>query len=360
MTFTINRTTLLNALNICGKAVSRTNILPACNNFLFQFEKGKLTIFANDMRNVISTSIKVDTKEKLNIQVPAQKIMDLLKNLADQPLAFTIAEDFSIAIKSQSGSYKLPGSGDDFPLPSEEYLSETSIPAEDLKEAFYKTLFCCGSNAIKPAWDGPTFEFLGGKLRVTSVNGYSASTVLIDAETGLNHYVIIDKSSAEILSSLLEIGNVKIKFADNSIKFESDVFSFSAQVIGEDKPEVQGVLPDNKSVLTINKNELIGAIKRASMFANGVVKLSLTKSELIIYGEFAEFKTDASETIKCDFDGEDMAIGTICDQILPALQKCIPDVIYIAFSQPSRGFLIREENNFEKENLMLVMPIAVK
>ena len=96
MNLTISSTNLLKALMDVSKAIPSKSPLPILENFLFVLKDGKLEITASDSDLTLRTSIEVDVAEKDGaIAVPARHMIDLLKELPDQPVGIKTVSDSS-------------------------------------------------------------------------------------------------------------------------------------------------------------------------------------------------------------------------------------------------------------------------
>src|SRR4051812_35236531 len=144
MKFIASSTTLLKQLQAIGGVLNSSNTLPILDNFLFEIDKGKLSISASDLETTMTSIINVESKDTGNIAVPAKLLLDTLKTFPDQPLTFSIdRKKFSIEIGSDYGKYKLTGhNGDEFPkVPSIESASAFTLDAVALASAINKTIF---------------------------------------------------------------------------------------------------------------------------------------------------------------------------------------------------------------------------
>ena len=75
MKFIVNSSTLLKHLsNIDGVVVSKP-IIPILNNFLFDIKDGELKISSTDLETTMTTSIKVEAKEAMNIAIETSQII---------------------------------------------------------------------------------------------------------------------------------------------------------------------------------------------------------------------------------------------------------------------------------------------
>ena len=105
MKFNVSSTELLKGLMDISKAIPAKSALPILENFLFDLKGNILEVTASDSELTLRTEIEVDTtQEEGKIAVPARHMIDLLKELPDQPVAISTASDSSIECKWTSGN----------------------------------------------------------------------------------------------------------------------------------------------------------------------------------------------------------------------------------------------------------------
>ena len=87
MKLIISSSELLKGVMSVAKAIPAKSPLQILENFLFDLQGNVLTITASDSELTLRTKIEVEaTSEEGKIAVPAKHMMDLLKELPDQPL----------------------------------------------------------------------------------------------------------------------------------------------------------------------------------------------------------------------------------------------------------------------------------
>ena len=133
MRFIVSTSTLLKQLQSVSGALSNSTVLPILENFLFEIKDGTLTISATDLQTSMTTSLTVEAKENGRIAIPSRILLDTLKSLPEQPIAFNIDDNtFAIEINAGDGKYKLSGeNGEDFPkIPVVENASSVTLNVE--------------------------------------------------------------------------------------------------------------------------------------------------------------------------------------------------------------------------------------
>jgi len=175
MRFIVSTSTLLKQLQAVNGASSSSTVLPILENFLFEIKEGILTISATDLQTSMTTSLPVESKEEGKIAIPSKILMETLKTLPDQPIAFNIDENtFAIEINAGDGKYKLSGeNGDDFPkIPTVENASAVNLPASVLSEAINKTIFAVSNDELRPAMTGVYCQLTTQHLTFVSTDAH--------------------------------------------------------------------------------------------------------------------------------------------------------------------------------------------
>src|SRR5580698_7543110 len=107
MKFIVSTSALLKSLQTIGGVINSSSVLPILEDFLFSIQSGKLSVFATDLETSMSTELKVEAKDNGRIAIPARILLDTLKTLPEQPLAFNVdTKTFGIEITSETGRYK--------------------------------------------------------------------------------------------------------------------------------------------------------------------------------------------------------------------------------------------------------------
>lgn len=363
MTFTINRTTLLNALNICGKAVSGSPIYPLLGSFLFEITGTQATITANNMETMISTKVDLTGGCEAIIAIPSVRLLSLLRDLPDQPLIFTI-DGTTLTVKANSGKYSMPiEPGIDFNKLTNAKGTKLKLSAEILKTGFDKTIFAVADEKI-PNCAAVYVELNKSEITFTGCNHHVLSTVSFPVKTKEIAQLMIMPKSAAMLISLID-GEVDINIADNSISFTFGNTTLTSILSAETYPDYRRVVGlENNKTAEINRLELLGAIRRATSFSNKetfLLKLDFN-GHLTLTGEDTNFGEQAQETVETTYAGEPIIIGSSGKYMLDVLSRIESPNVYLWMDSPTRSINIRSEfvEKEECKNMALIMPMMIK
>ncbi len=370
MKFIVSSSALLKQLQNINGVITTNPVVPILENFLFEIEKGKLTITASDLQTSMITEMEVEAKAGGNIAVPARILMDTLKNLPEQPVTFSINEEsYSIEISSDNGHYKLAGeNATDFPkVPSVSEGFSVDMATEALSSAISNTIFATSNDELRPAMTGVYVSITEENTIFVATDGhrlirYSRKDVKADTPNA----IIIPRKALNLLKNVLpeENTNVSIEYNLSNAFFHFGQVRMICRLIDERYPDYENVIPaDNSNLVTFNRVDLLSSLKRIAIYANKTtnqVKLKITGSELLISAEDLDFSNEANERLSCEHDGEDIVIGFNARFLIEMLSSLESKEVLMKLSEANRaGLLIPSDLGDEEDLLMLVMPVML-
>jgi len=370
MKFIVNSAYLLKQLSNINGVITTNPVVPILENFLFELEKGALTVTASDLQTSMITELQVESKEKGSIAVPARILLDTLKNLPEQPVTFSIDEStYSIEIISDNGRYKLSGeNATDFPkVPSVSNDFTAEISTEVLARAINNTIFATSNDELRPAMTG-VFVNLGDKNSTfVATDGHRLVRYRrADVKSDNGNSIIIPRKALNLLKATLPAENteVSLNFNMSNAYFKFGSIKMICRLIDERFPDYDNVIPTQNNIqMSIERTDLLGALKRISIYANKTthqVRLKITGSELQISAEDLDFSNEANERLSCEHDGEDIEIGFNAKFLIEMLTNMDSDKIKLTMSAPNKaGVILPAEKDKSEDILMLVMPVML-
>lgn len=370
MKFIVNSSYLLKQLSNINGVITTNPVVPILENFLFEIDKSNLKVTASDLQTSMITEINVESKEKGSIAVPARILLDTLKNLPDQPVTFSIdSTSYAIEISSDNGRYKLAGeNATDFPkVPAVSNDFSAHISSEVLAKAVNNTIFATSSDELRPAMTG-VYVNLGEKnTTFVATDGHRLVRYRrtdIKSENGST--IIIPRKALNLLKSTLPTENtdVTIDFNASNAFFNFGNIRMICRLIDERFPDYENVIPSSNPIkMTISRTDLLGSLKRISIYANKTthqVRLKITGSELQVSAEDLDFSNEANERLSCEHEGEDIEIGFNARFLIEMLSNLDADQIRLNMSAPNKAGVINPAEKDKSEDiLMLVMPVML-
>jgi DNA polymerase-3 subunit beta len=370
MNFIISSTSLLRHLQSISGVLSTSNSLPILDNFLFEINDGQLTVSASDLETTMRTTLEVEANESGKIAVPAKLILDVLKNLPDQPCTFLVDKaTYSIEIAYDNGKSKMVGyNGDEFPrVPSIERSISIKIAGEIISKAINKTLFATGNDDLRPVMSGVFCQFSPEDITFVATDAHKLVRYRrTDSEaTGSSSFILPKKPLNLLKSNLTGTEEVLMEYNESNAVFTFNDIVLICRLIDGKYPNYDAVIPkENPNVLTIDRVQFLSSIKRVSIFANKTthqVKLKLAGSELALSAEDVDFSNESNERLTCNYVGDDMEIGFNSRFLMEMLNNIETTEIRLEMSEPSRAGLLMPavKDNENEDILMLVMPVML-
>ena len=370
MKFLVNSAYLLKQLSNINGVITTNPVVPILENFLFELDKGSLTVTASDLQTSMITDLQVESKEKGSIAVPARILLDTLKNLPEQPVTFSIDEStYSIEIISDNGRYKLSGeNATDFPkVPSVSNDFSADISSEVLARAINNTIFATSNDELRPAMTGVYVNLGEDNSTFVATDGHRLVRYRrADVKSSNGSSIIIPRKALNLLKATLPSENtdVSVSFNLSNAYFKFGNLRMICRLIDERFPDYDNVIPTQNNIsMSIERSDLLGALKRISIYANKTthqVRLKITGSELQISAEDLDFSNEANERLSCDHEGEDIEIGFNAKFLIEMLTNMDSPKIKLTMSAPNKaGVILPAQMDNSEDILMLVMPVML-
>ena len=372
MNFIVSSSYLLKNLNAISGVITSNPVVPILENVLFEIEGGNLLITASDLQTSVMVELQVESKEDGSVAIPAKILIETLKNLPEQPVTFSIDDqNYNIEINSDNGRYKLAGENSaDFPkVPSISDGYSSKINSDVLSSAISNTIFSTSTDELRPAMTGVFFKLASAGCTFVSTDGHRLVKYIRTDIKGdeVDHDMILPRKSLNLLKSILpsdSSSEIKLEFNASNAYFSFENIKMVCRLIDERYPDYDNVIPsDNSNNVIISKPEILGSLKRISIYANKTtnqVRFKISGSEILISAEDLDFSNEANERISCDHDGDDIEIGFNAKFLIEMLSNIESDKVILKLSEPNRaGLLIPEDINDNEDVTMLVMPVML-
>ena len=372
MKLNISSTALLRALLDVSKAIPSKSALPILENFLFVLEGNRLEVTASDSELTLKTAIEVEPSgEGGSIAVPARHIMDLLKELPDQPLKIKTSGDSTIECSWASGNSVLPYfPADDYPAikTAGEDAVSVDFPAQSLIDGISGTVYATADDEIRPAMNGIFFDIDTDSTTLVASDSHKLICYTTkDVKAAEKASFILHKKPANVLKSIIgkDVESVKVTFDASTVVFTFGQTMMVCRLVVGRYPKYRDVIPQNNAnVLRIDRLLLLNTVKRVAVCANKAsnhIKFDLKEGQIEISAQDLGFALAAYEKIACDYSGEDLTIGfksTFLTEIL-ANMSCSGVVIKFADSRRAALILPSEEEAESEKICGIIMPIMI-
>ncbi|MCQ2226592.1 MAG: DNA polymerase III subunit beta [Bacteroidales bacterium] len=370
MKFVVSSGDLLNRMQIAGRAIASKNPIPILGEFLFTISGSQLKITGCDAEiRVVATLEVSDADRDGSIAIPGNKLIEYLKRLPEQPVSFNINDEtLAIEISTTSGKSNQAGhNGDEYPelKALEDNKKQITMSSDAILAGITHTLFATANDDLRPIMNGILFDIEENQTTFVATDTHiMARYIRKDTTSAEKSAFVLGKKPASLLKNVLTPGeNVSIEFDGKSAVFNTEKLQITCRLTEGNYPQYKSVIPNsNPYNVTINRQDLSNAIARSSLFCDGteLVKFEVSSNSIHISAQDLDFSCSASETIACQYVGNDMVIGLKASYFANILSNMSSTDIEMQLSDPSRAAIVTPtEKNDTEDELMLIMPMKV-
>jgi DNA polymerase III subunit beta len=340
MELIIGRSALLSGLNLAQGIVERRNTVPILGNVLIEAKDSSLTLAATDMEVGMRTAMACECGNPGAVTLNAHKLFEIVRETEADEVSLRSLENDWVEMKCGRARFKMmsldPRS---FPaMPSAAERAETaaaggtpraelSIGAKVLTTMIDKTIFAVSPDETRYNLSGVYVECPSpDTVRMAATDGHRLSMIDRPApgfsmQTG----AILPRKGLNELRRLLDSGvegNVILSVEAQLAWLLQGNTEISMRRVEGEFPDYRGVIPkDSKYRISIGRDALLSAIKRAAIFSSERyhgVRLALTPGSLTVSSTSPELG-EASETVDVDFAGEEFSVGFNASYLMQAV-----------------------------------------
>jgi DNA polymerase-3 subunit beta len=372
MEISVSKNDLLKELTATQGVVERKTTIPILSNFLFEASGDKLSITATDLDLSLRTSCPAKVKKEGSCTIPARKLYDYVKLLADGEISLKLLENHWVQIRSGRSNTKMVGMARaNFPaLPLFPAESALQLPAQVLRQLIAKTIFSISNEESRYTLNGALLVLKPESLTMVATDGHRLAHIehggtKLPVSGELK--VLVPKKAMAELSTLLNSSDAQIvEFA----KDESTLFFriggrllTSRQLTGQ-FPNYEAVLPrENNKFVSVHCDELSAAIQRVAQFADersNAIRMRVEKNELKVSSSNTE-TGESEDSIEVAYTGDPMVIGFNSQYLLEFLKVVGSGDVRFEFKDAQTAGQLRPDEAADSEYRYryIVMPMRI-
>jgi DNA polymerase-3 subunit beta len=370
MKISTSKSELQQALQKLSKATPSRSTLPILSFVLFKVDKKETVLRSTDLEITIVTKLPTTIEEIGQATIPLQTLLEITNELSDERITISSDDQNKIVLITDNGKYDLMGKApEEFPaLPDIDGQKSIGISLETLKEIINKTSFAVSRDELKPALTGVYFKFEKENLTAVATDGHRLVRCICNdfKAKEFEGEVIIPKKFLALLNTLsLTDNKTELWLGENHLTASVGEDTIYTRVIDERFPDFESVIPtDNEKILKIDRDVIIGAVRRVSIFSNKAthqVALSLDEKNVQITTEDPEKASRAKEDLpNSSYEGEGIVIGYNASYLKDIIMHIDSKNIVAKLKTPISATLFYPETPSENRDItMLLMPIRL-
>ena len=369
MKFIVSSETLLQHLQSIAGVINTNNTLPILENFLFEIDNKKLFLKSTDLDCTMITSLDIESEESGSIAIDAKMILDFLKAFPEQPLTFlTNNENNTVKVVSEDGEYSFSFfDGSEFPkTPTLDQKKEIKIDAKVFLNSISQTIFATGNDELRPVMSGVFCDISSEDIKFVATDAHKLIKHTTNNQSKEIASFILPKKPLSIIKNIISDSNqeININYDISNAIFSFDNIIIYCRLIDGKYPDYEAVIPkDNPHELTINKELLVGALKKVMPLSNkstNQVVLDIKGNAIQVSSIDIDINNNAMSGIKTglSYKGEDIKIAFNGKFLLEILHSLNYEELKIKLSTPAKAITI-EPTDSKNKILALIMPIMI-
>jgi DNA polymerase-3 subunit beta len=384
MKFSVNQKDFYQSLQKVVGVVPVKTTIPILSNILLELSGNELTLMGTDLEVSISTKLSVTGNSDGSVAVPAKMLFEIVRELPEIPIGFTVDEDNKISLETEKGFYKLSGEPkEDFPkIQIAESKGSFVVAAEVFSGMIDKTIFSVSTDELRTTLMGVLLKVADNEMRMVATDGHRLVKIIqknFNSNNFQSEAIVPTKALNLVLKNLparqkaqsgpssaggQDAGEIKVDVSDDHIVFNFDQTTIYSKSIEGQFPNYERVIPiDNNKRLTLNRELLISSVRRVAIFSNSIthqIRFGISKNLVKIQSEDIEFGGEAMESIDADYDGEELEIGYNANYLLDILRHLDSTEVFFELKDSVSAGIVRPVEQGENEDiLMLLMPIRL-
>lgn len=371
MKFNIDGKLFQQQLTAVNKVINSKNALSILDNFLFELNGSELTITGSDQENIVTARVEVsDTDGHGAIAVPAKTLLEITKEISNQPVSFSLNElTGEIDMEFLNGKFRFIGiNAEEFPRGEEiegESLSLT-LPGSVVLKGIEKTVYAVSQENIRPIMTGIYWHIQEERIVFVASDTHKLVRFTVkDQHPGFERGFIMPAKPANILKGIIDKEDtVSLKIGEKGASFTFGDFTLNCRFIKGNYPNYNRVIPeDNPFTITVDRQSMLNAMRRVAIFASkasNLVKMEMHSGYMRLAAQDLDYGTSAEENVLCDYQGNDMTIGFNSAFTVEILNNLGGETAVLKLSDPARpGVFLPLEQEQGTELVTIQMPMQV-
>ena len=364
MKFTCIKENLEKALSIAERFTGKNINLPILGNILLEVNENTLHLTATNLEYAVQISLSGKGLRNGKLSVPAKIFSSLVQSIKEDKIDLEEKQN-NLLIKTDTRDTRINGTRtDDFPLlPKVKKSFSFFIEEGLLKRGLEKVLPASAISEFKPELNGVFFRVSSGKLYLAATDTFRLAEFVCPLSKKTENenfsFILPQRIAQEVSRILAEDEEIKITFGENQTLFEIGEIKIISRLIEGNFPEYTNIIPKDFSTSTfLKKDELINAIRSASIFASKIqdITFNISKNNFEVNSSNPEIgehkiKLQAATT------GKDVKISFNYRYLLDGLTVSDEEEVFFGCNLENSPSLVRGKS--ETTFLYVIMPIRL-
>lgn len=363
MEFSCLKEQLQKGLQIAERHTNHQHSIPALSGVLLETNKNQLIIRSTDLYTGFETKISAQIKKEGIVVVPARPTISLLASLNDEKVDLE-SKNNNICLTTKYTETAIKTYAlEDFPkLPKIKGGVKISFNIKTLLDGLKGVSFAAANSDIKPEISSVFFRSGNEKnLKIAATDSFRLAERALKLVAPKEASFLFPSKSVTDFMKIIENfdGEAEFSFDNQHLMVSHPSFAYFTRLIEGKFPDYEQIIPTTfASEVSLNKNELIEALKLAGVFAGRLKEIKLRAypddNLLEILTSDSELGEHSSR-LKAQVTGEGIEISFNQKYLLEGLDPVNSSNVILRFSGPNRPVVIQSPQDVSY--VYLAMPM---
>jgi len=353
--FRVERDALADAVAWAARSLPVRPSVPVLAGLLIEAGNEGLVLSTFDYETSARATLAAEVADEGVALVSGRLLADICRSLPNKPVEMII-DGARVSLTCGSARFSLQT------MPVEDYPTLPDMPAatgtvqsDVFAHAVAQAVTAAGRDDMLPVLTGVRIEIEGERVSLLATDrfrlsqrelGWSPRTPDESVAALVPAKVLADTAKSLTSGSEVTIALAASGSGDGIIGFEGaaagGVRRTTTRLLDGEFPKVRSLFPsEHQTVATVDKGELIEAVKRVALVAerNTAVQLAFSDGVLTLDAGSGD-EAQASESIQATINGEDITTGFNPQFLLDGLGAIEEPVVELAFTQASKPVVI--------------------
>jgi len=366
MKFICTQENLIAGLNCVSHITNKNTTLPILNNVKLVVNKNGLEISATNLEQAVVTTVRGRVELEGGITVPARLLVEAVFLLNKENITLELNNQ-DLVVKGGKNRTVLRGVPvDDFPvIPQPENGLLVEFPSKGLVNALERVNFAVSLSDSRPEINAVYLYIKENNLVVVGTDSYRLAQVTLPLPnklTELGSLLLPVKTSQEVVRLFAGSDDlIRLLLNDNQVVWQQGEVRIISRLVTGQYPDYQQIIPEQTNTnLQINRNELIQAVKAASLFVrvgiNDVrLEVDTNQKSLIVSSVNSQLGENTSQLTPCLIEGETIQAIFNYRYLLDGLLAIADEEVVLGLVNSNSPALLKPTK--QADYLYLLMPI---
>ncbi|MBQ3000829.1 MAG: DNA polymerase III subunit beta [Oscillospiraceae bacterium] len=365
MRFTCEKSMLVTALNITGRAVAPKSAITALEG-IYCDASTDLTFTGYNMETAVIYRVDAEILDAGKCVFPARLFGDIIRRLPEGPVTVAVDENYKVSVRAGYSAFTISAEpAEDYPsLPDVGSGRNVSLPQSALKELIGSTIFAVSENQGRPIHTGVKFEVETDKVSAIAVDGFRLARRTFPADAGTEISFVVPAQGLKEVEKILVDNDDEVSFTLDSkhILFSLGDATLICRLLEGDFLDWRKVVPTNSPIkLTANVADLSSAIERVGLIVSEKYKSPV---RCVFSEQVLQLRTNttigaAEDRCAIAGDGKDLEIGFNVRYLADAL-RVIPSEEVVLELTNSLSPIVFTSAEEKYDFSYMVLPVRIK